>query len=237
MMRGSENGLKAVQNFLVLLQLTNSSVPLGAYNYSDGLEFLIESEAVDSAEALTDWLKNELQFGSIRMDITVMLKVCEAIAAENLSELHYWNSWLNGTRETKELRQQSLQMGQSLLKLLGDLDAGMRESIGIYQQTIGKQCHYAVAFGLAIALWDIDRTQAVGAYLHGWLSNLVSAGVKSIPFGQTQGQKIIYELHSAIAKMTEELLQPKDEHLYACSWGLSLASMNHETQYTRLFRS
>ncbi|OKH18571.1 urease accessory protein UreF [[Limnothrix rosea] IAM M-220] len=226
-----------MQSFFVLLQLTNSSVPLGAYNYSDGLEFLVESELITSAEGIQDWLTTELKHGSIRMDIAVMLKVNQAIIANENSELNYWNSWLNGTRETSELRQQSMQMGNSLLKLLGDLDPEKRVQIQALRESIGKNCHFAVAFGVAIALWEIDTRQAVWAYLHSWASNLVSAAVKLVPLGQTQGQQIIYELHPIIDAVATELLDPKEEHFYACSWGLGLASMNHETQYTRLFRS
>lgn len=234
-----------MQSFFILLQLTNSSVPLGAYNYSDGLEFLVESEILTSAQSIQDWLTTELHHGSIRMDIAVMLKVNQAIAeraatqsaTEDFSELQYWNSWLNGTRETSELCNQSIQMGNSLLKLLGDLDSEKQAKIQKLREYLGKDCHFAVAFGVAIALWQIDIKQAVWAYLHSWASNLVSAAVKLVPLGQTQGQQIIYQLHPVIDAVAADLLEPKEEHFYACSWGLGLASMNHETQYTRLFRS
>ncbi|WP_255326076.1 urease accessory protein UreF [Picosynechococcus sp. NKBG15041c] len=102
---------------------------------------------------------------------------------------------------------------------------------------LGKNCHYAIAFGVAIALWDIDPKQAILGYLHSWVSNLVSAGVKLIPLGQTQGQQIIYHLQQAIASLADTLITQEEMDLCACTWGLSLASMNHETQYTRLFRS
>ncbi len=226
-----------MQSFFVLLQLTNSSVPLGAYNYSDGLEFLVESEILNSAKGIQDWLATELQHGSIRIDIAVMLKVTAAVSDSDFAELQYWNSWLNGTRETSELRNQSIQMGNSLLKLLGDLDPDKQLQIQQLREYLGKNCHFSVTFGVAIALWDIDIKQSIWAYLHSWASNLVSAAVKLVPLGQTQGQQIIYQLHPVINTVAAELLEPKEEHFYACSWGLGLASMNHETQYTRLFRS
>ncbi|WP_083993527.1 urease accessory protein UreF [Picosynechococcus sp. PCC 8807] len=221
-----------------LFQIINSSFPLGSYNYSEGLEFFIECTRQDhSLTTFQEWLQRELTYGSIRLDTQVMLIIVRAIAADDWTQLRYWNTWLNGTRETKELRQQSIQMGNSLLKLLGDLDENKRPQLGACREQIGKSCHYAIAFGIAIALWDIEPHQAVLGYLHSWLNNLVSAGVKLIPLGQTQGQRIIYQLQPLIIETAETLVTQKEMDLYACTWGLSLASMNHETQYTRLFRS
>ncbi|BAW96898.1 urease accessory protein, UreF [[Synechococcus] sp. NIES-970] len=221
-----------------LFQIINSSFPLGSYNYSEGLEFLVEhSTQLDTPEKFQHWLNRELSYGSIRIDVQVMLAVSRAIACDNLAQLQYWNSWLNGTRETKELRQQSIQMGNSFLKLLGDLDPDKKIKFEALRSPLGKNCHYAIAFGIAVALWDIEPKQALLGYLHSWLSNLVSAGVKLIPLGQTQGQQIIYQLQPMVETVTETLLHQQERDLYGCTWGLSLASMNHETQYTRLFRS
>ncbi|MBV5259589.1 urease accessory protein UreF [Synechococcus moorigangaii CMS01] len=229
-------GPKSTVTFL--LQIINSSFPLGSYNYSESLEFLVEfSEANCSFAALQEWLRLELGYGSIRLDTQIMHHSSRAIAAGDLSQLHHWHTWLNGTRDTKELRQQSLQMGNSLLKLLGDLDERKRPQLAACRAQLGKNCHYAIAFAIAVALWDIDPRDAILGYLHSWVSNLVSAGVKLIPLGQTQGQQIIYQLQPAIASLADTLLTAETMDLYACTWGLSLASMNHETQYTRLFRS
>ncbi|WP_255326077.1 urease accessory protein UreF [Picosynechococcus sp. NKBG15041c] len=113
-----------------LFQIINSSFPLGSYNYSEGLEFLVEhSSQLDTPEKFQHWLNRELSYGSIRIDVQVMLAVVEAIACDNLAQLQYWNSWLNGTRETKELHQQSIQMGNSFLKLLGDLDPDKKQNL------------------------------------------------------------------------------------------------------------
>ena len=75
------------------------------------------------------------------------------------------------------------------------------------------------------------------AYLHSWASNLITAGIKLIPLGQTSGQELLWELQGLLDITVEEILSLEDDHLSCCSWGLSLASMQHETQYTRLFRS
>jgi urease accessory protein len=95
----------------------------------------------------------------------------------------------------------------------------------------------AVAFAIAAASWHIDsRTAAVG-YLHSWAGNLVGAGVKLIPLGQTAGQKLLLNLAPQIIATVERAAQIPFDRAYACGWGLALASANHETQYSRLFRS
>lgn len=221
----------------LLLQFVSPALPLGAYNYSEGLEYLIDHGAIQNATQLKAWLLHELRYGTIRVDIHAFLQVQTAIATDDQQALRYWNQWLTGTRETKELRQQSLQMGNSFLKLLADLDPAKQPQILAYQTILGKQCHYPVALAIAVSLWEIDEQQAVLGYLHSWISNLVNAGIKLIPLGQTQGQQIVYQLQSEIKAITAELMTRNDNHAYACTWGLSLASMNHETQYTRLFRS
>lgn len=223
--------------FGLLLQFVSPALPLGAYNYSEGLEYLIDHGAIQNATQLKAWLLHELRYGTIRVDIHAFLQAQTAIATEDLQALRYWNQWLTGTRETKELRQQSLQMGNSFLKLLADLDPAKQPQILAYQTILGKHCHYPVALAIAVSLWEIDEQQAVLGYLHSWISNLVNAGIKLIPLGQTQGQQIVYQLQPEIKAITAELMTRNDHHAYACTWGLSLASMNHETQYTRLFRS
>ncbi len=149
--------------------------------------------------------------------------------------LSYWNQWLTATRETKELRQQSLQMGGSLRKLLWDLEPAVQT---LFQEIPpAEPCHYAIAFGLGAAFWGIDIHQSGLGYLHSWVNNLISAGVRLIPLGQTEGQRILLHLTPTVLSQWQRIFALGDDDLYSCSWGLALASMGHEDQYTRLFRS
>ena len=97
--------------------------------------------------------------------------------------------------------------------------------------------NYAIAFGVATHYWQISQDAAVLGYLQSWATNLVTAGIKLIPLGQTAGQRILMNLQTHIIDATAKILVLTDDELSSCSWGLSLASMAHETQYTRLFRS
>jgi urease accessory protein len=220
---------------LTLIQLTSPALPVGAYSYSEGLESLVEGGWITSANGLDEWLRESLATGSIALEAAILLRAHRAWLAQDLKRLTYWNDWLSANRETMELQNQNWQMGRSLLKLLQDLYD--RDDWAEIQIAIGAECNLAIAFAIAAGLGSIDEQTAVLGYLHSWASNLVSAGVKLIPLGQTAGQRLVLNLGESIVATADRALILPDDRLFSCSWGLSLASMAHETQYSRLFRS
>lgn len=219
------------QSLLRLLQLTSGVLPVGSYSYSEGLETLVHQEAITNCSSLQQWLTQALLYGSIRLEVAVLVRAYHATINNNLSKLTYWNQWLSATRETEELRLQSWQMGRSLAKLLLALEPNIKEIMR------KSEVNFAIVFAVAAAYWKIELDMAVSGYLYSWASNLVTAGVKLIPLGQTQGQQLLSDLFPIIEVTTPEIINLQDHELRCCSWGLSLASMNHETLYTRLFRS
>ncbi len=229
------------QTPLALWQLISPTLPVGGFNYSEGIEWLVEAGTITNAEQLQDWLAQELKQGSIRVETAIMARAYRAVQTEapeiplDQATLQSWNQWLTATRETHELRQQSLQMGGSLRKLLLDLTPAIEPLFTF--APLSAPCHYAIAFGLGAAFWHIDLPQATLGYLHSWVNNLISAGVRLVPLGQTAGKRILFNLMPDITHQATQILTLKDDELYSCSWGLSMASMGHETQYTRLFRS
>jgi urease accessory protein len=218
---------------LHLLQLVSPALPVGAYSYSEGLEALVDRKTIANPESLQAWLENELRCGSIRLEAAVMLRTYWALASEDLAAVARWNAWQSAARETEELREQSWQMGRSLLKLLVELQPQL-EPVAL---ATASPCNYSVAFGIAAAFWKVDASVAVTGYLQSWIANLISAAVRLIPLGQTAGQQTLLALHNTILETTQKILAIDDEDLSSCSWGLALASMSHQTQYTRLFRS
>jgi urease accessory protein len=220
---------------LTFLQLTSPALPVGAYSYSEGLESLVEGGWITSANGLDEWLRESLATGSIAVEAAILRRAHRAWLAQDLTQLADWNDWLSANRETMELQHQNWQMGRSLLKLLQDLYD--RHNWAAIQTAIGAECNLAIAFAIAAGLGSIDENTAVLGYLHSWASNLVSAGVKLIPLGQTAGQRLVLNLSESIVATCDRSLTLPDEQLFSCSWGLSLASMAHETQYSRLFRS
>jgi urease accessory protein len=213
-----------------LLQLASPLLPVGGYSYSEGLESLILQGNVYDRSTLQTWIDRELQTGAIRLETAIMDRAYLASSQFDLERLNHWNNWLSAARETEELRLQSWQMGGSLIKLALELTPEIQDSIEY-------PCHYAIAFGITAQSWHIDRHLAILAYLHSWVTNQISVGVKLIPLGQTAGQQILWQLQESIDFLSQTLLVLDDEALYACNWGSSLASMQHEALYSRLFRS
>lgn len=218
---------------LALLQLTSPALPIGAYSYSEGLETLVDQGLIRSAEDLKIWLETALATGSISLDLAILVRAYRAWKAHDLDTLTTWNHWLSATRETGELQQQSWQMGRSLLKLLQNLYPA--EDWTAWKMDLNW--NGAIVFAIAAGLGNLDERTAALAYAYSWVSNGVSAGVKLIPLGQTVGQQLTLSLSDAIQSSADRSRLVVDEGLYSCNWGLTLASMAHETQYSRLFRS
>jgi urease accessory protein len=217
-------------NLLRLLQLASSTLPVGAYSYSEGLETLVQLNKINSVEGLEHWLRQELSYGAVRLEAAIMLRSYRSLS--HLDTLTYWNHWLSATRDTEELRSQSWQMGRSLLQLFQNLQPDR-----IPHPLLADSCNFAVAFGIVAATWEIDPRSALLGYLHSWVTNIISAGIKLIPLGQTAGQKLLFNLAEVVDRSSQEILTIADDDLATCGWGLSLASMGHETLYSRLFRS
>ena len=220
-------------HFLHILQLASSALPVGAYSYSEGLETLVENGFISNQATLQQWLEAELSYGAIRLEAAVMVRAAQAATMGDMQTLRDWNLWLSAARETQELRNSSWQMGRSLMQLLGKI----QPQIQPFADAVGNPCNYAIAFGIASAHWQIHLSAAILGYLHSWATNLITAGVKIIPLGQTAGQELLLNLQPLISHAATEIISLKDDEIACCSWGLSLASMQHETQYTRLFRS
>ncbi|NEP07160.1 MAG: urease accessory protein UreF [Okeania sp. SIO2G4] len=226
---------------LCLLQLASPALPVGAYSYSEGIEVLVTTGKISDYDSLKNWLIDCLKFGSIRLEAALIVRAYLETNSGNLQLLNNWNNWATAVKETEELRLQSLQMGRTLIRLFTNIQPDLStELMSFVQKKLETEtdfCNFAIAYGLISASWQIEIETAILGYLHSWATNLVNAGVKLIPLGQTVGQKLLWELQNQIVLSAEEILKLKDDELNSCSWGLSLASMVHEVQYTRLFRS
>ncbi|MGF1496993.1 MAG: urease accessory protein UreF [Elainellaceae cyanobacterium] len=218
---------------LRLLQLASPVLPVGAYSYSEGLETLTQQGALATAADLQHWLTQELDWGVIRLDGACLLRAQRAIAAADFATVQYWNQWLSAVRDSEEMRSQSWQMGQSLVRLLIQLHPEQAEPF----QACGLPCNFAIAFAMAAAHWQIAPQTALLGYLHSWLTNLVNVGVKLIPLGQTAGQQVLLAMDDSLERAATEIFSLADDELMTCSWGAAIATMNHETLYSRLFRS
>jgi urease accessory protein len=218
---------------LRLLQLASPSLPVGAYSYSEGLEYAVEQRAVTDAGSLRSWLEDALQFGGVRLEAAVLVRGYDARIAGEDDAVRYWNEWLTAARESEEIRLQNHEMGRALLRLLAELDPPPKGIASL----LSKPCNFAVAFAIAAAHWRIARDAASIGYLQTWTASMINAGVKLIPLGQTAGQRLLWDLQSTIEDAALAAATVADDDLAVSNWGQALASMRHETQYSRLFRS
>ena len=220
-------------HLLKLLQLASPLLPVGGYSYSEGLESLVSQGIITDRATFKSWIDRELSVGAIRIETAVMDRAYLAGMALDPDRLQYWNHWLSAARESEELREQSWQMGGSLVKLAIELTPEIKDLIS----NVELPCNYAIAFGITAQYWQLDRQATIAAYLHSWVTNLIGAGVKLIPLGQTAGQQLLWQLQAEIDRLSLSIPLLDDADLSACSWGLAMASMQHETLYSRLFRS
>ncbi|KPK07621.1 MAG: urease accessory protein UreF [Betaproteobacteria bacterium SG8_39] len=213
-----------------LLQLASPTLPVGAFSYSQGLEAAVEAGIVHHRESAQQWIEDVLALSVARMEAPILVRLIAAWQAGDHAAAGRWNDDFLASRETHELRAETVQMGYSLRVLLAQLeDATPLEAI--------DEASFPVAFAYAVARWQIDAHAALVAYLWAWLENQVMAAVKAVPLGQTDGQRILLALGARLDAIAGEAESLEDEALGAYAPGLALFSSRHETQYSRLFRS
>jgi urease accessory protein len=211
-----------------LLQLASPTLPVGAYSYSGGLEAAVEAGLVRDAASAERWIADVLELSIARMEAPLLERLRAAWAAGDRREAARWNALVLASRETAELRAETAQMGYSLARLLAELSVGKVDL---------EEISYPAAFAFAAARWNIDPRAALEAYLWSWIENQVMAAVKSVPLGQTAGQKMLLALGGELQRMVEQALSLTDEELSNFTPALAILSSRHETQYSRLFRS
>ena len=221
-------------SLLQLIWLASPALPVGGFSYSEGLEAAVEWGGISNEASTTDWLSAQLQLSLARSDLPVIAAALTAWRAEDLARIRELNDWLLQTRETSEMRQQTEQMGKSLLEWLRNhegADAARIAACAALPPT------YPVAFALAAAPTAASVRDCLLAYAFGWAENMMQAALKSVPLGQSAGQRLLARLSREIPPAVEAALVMPDAERQAFSPMLAILSARHETQYSRLFRS
>lgn len=216
-----------------LLQLASPVLPIGAYSYSQGIEWAVEAETVRDAVSAQRWIGDLMEFALGPGEAAVFWRCAKALAANDTVEFTAWNAWFRASRETSELRAETEQMGTALVKLLGDLGLVGETGSGLAAEPVTMPA----AFALAAHNAQIPPEAALTGYLWSWLENQVIACVKAVPLGQVAGQRLLLALGARIPSVVASAQAIADEDVGSFAPGLAIASARHETQYTRLFRS
>jgi urease accessory protein len=217
---------------LRLLQLTSPALPVGAYAYSQGLEYAVSEGSVTSEDDTEQWLAGLLRHPLQHLDVPALGRLHQAWATADESAVARWNNYLYASRESAELQREDHHLGTALARLLTDLGLEQAQS-----WRLAPRCCFATLFSLAAVRWGIDRERAALGYLWAWSENLVMAATKLIPLGQTAGQRILSRVQPEIQAAVQEGLKLPDDDIGCSAAGLGIVSAHHETQYTRLFRS
>ena len=213
-----------------LLQLASPTLPVGAYSYSQGLEAAIEAQVVRDADTAKRWIGDVLEYSVARMEAPVVLRLIDAWRAGDAAAVARWNGLFLASRESAELRAETVQMGYSLARLLAELGPATE------LETIDEPA-FPTAYAQAVTQWDIESQPALVAYLWSWLENQVMAAVKALPLGQTEGQRLLLFLGERLALIADRAASMTDDELGSFAPRLAILSSRHETQYSRLFRS
>jgi urease accessory protein len=218
-----------------LLQLASPTLPVGAYSYSQGLESAVEARIVHDAMSAQRWISDVLELSVASMEAPVLLRLHNAWRVADLAAVDYWNALFLASRESAELRAETVQMGYSLTRLLNEINE--EDATWFTQLQRIEEPAFPTAYACAAARWDIESSSALVAYLWSWIENQVMAAIKAVPLGQTAGQKMLLALGAKLDTITKSAAALADNDLGNFAPGLAMLSSQHETQYSRIFRS
>ena len=218
-----------------LLAWLSPAYPVGAFTYSHGLETAVEDGAVRNRDDLVAYVGAALRDGAGRVDGALLAAAHRAMAAGRARALDRVAELGTAWRGTAETALEAEAQGTAFLAVT--LAAWPEPRLAAFMARHPRRIVHAVGFGAAAAVHGVDLRPAVFGYLSAFAANLVSAGVRLVPLGQTDGQKATAALMPVVGAATEAALSADLDRLGTASPALDLYSIRHETQYTRLFRS
>lgn len=219
-----------------LMTWLSPAFPVGAFTYSHGLEWAVEDGTVTSAAALVAWLSDILRHGAGRGDAILLVAAFRAAAEGKADDLQEVAELAYALQPSKERRLESGAQGRAFATAIADT-WGAPTLADLVGRLAPEPVAYPVAVAAAASDHRLPLAETVEAYLTAFAANLVSAAVRAVPLGQTEGQRTIRDLAPIVSAVAAEALHASLDDLGGASLRADIASMAHETQYTRLFRS
>ncbi len=221
-------------HLLRVLQLASPALPVGGFSYSQGLEAAVEAGSVGDAATAQRWIGDLLTEVMPHGELAVLARLLRALP-DDVAGFVAWNDWFRAARDTRELHAESVQMGAALIAWMRDLvpgDAALRACVAR-----AAPITWPGAWALACHADAIPADDALTAYQFAWLESQVLAAMKLVPLGQVAGQRMLRALAGHVPASVAQAARVDDAGIASFAPGLALASMRHESQYTRLFRS
>ena len=204
-------------DLLTLTQWLSPSFPLGSFAYSHGLETAITDGVVTDADGVRVWLTDMLEHGSGAVDATLL---CLAMAGDDME------ATACALVSSRERFEEANAQGAAFVKTVNGMTG-----------TTHTQAPLSVAVGVAARDLSLSASEVAALYLHSFASNLISAAVRFVPLGQTEGQKVLMDLHPVIQKVAECAATAKVSDIMSAAFGGDMAAMMHETQEVRIFKT
>lgn len=215
-----------------LLQLASPMLPVGAYAYSEGLEYAVQAGWVHDEASARDWIIGLLEHSLARLDVPMFARAYAAWFDADEHRARAVSAWLLACRETAELRAADRHQGQALARVLAHLGDD-----GAHGWMRDADASFAALFARAAVRWQIPVQPAATALLWSWCENISAAAMKLVPLGQSAGQRLLFEAGSRIPALCAAGVTLQDDAVGGGAPGLAIASARHEQQHTRLFRS
>ena len=225
-------------SLLQLMWLASPALPIGGFSYSEGIEAGVDSACIATFKEANNWLVDQLHLTLARADLAVVAKAIAAWRRDDLDRIDELNNWVLQIRETSELRLQTEQMGRSMLDWLRKQPSfHVNFHVDKNEHDFLKSPTYPLVFALAASSTQASVRDCLMSFAFGWAENMTQAAVRAVPLGQTDAQRILANLADYIPAAVDAAMRLQDSERQAFSPMLAILSSQHETQYSRLFRS
>lgn len=217
-----------------LLWLASPALPVGSFSYSEGLEAAVDSARVTDEASAARWLLDQQALLLARAELPMLAEATQAWQQGDVARIALLNDWVVHTRDGAEARQQTLQMGRSLTDWLRQRDD---DAHLLRLARLTPAPTWPIAFALAAARSGAPLREALIAFGFGWAENMVQAAVKTVPLGQSAGQRLLGQLAEALPALVEQVLRDDAPPRQNFAPVQAILAARHEAQYSRLFRS
>jgi urease accessory protein len=225
----------AAAALIELMRLASPALPVGGFSYSEALESAVDAGLVTDLHQAREWLLDQLHLNLARSDLPVVASAFNAWRRGDVERARELNQWVTMTRETRELAQQSQQMGRSLVEWMRQRE--LHDPLLEPAAAFSPAPTWPLAYALAASRTGAPQREALIAFAVGWAESMVQAAIKAVPLGQSAGRRLLDALGEEIPRAVDAAIVMPDSQRQAFAPMLAILSSLHETQYSRLFRS
>jgi len=224
--------------FIHLLQFADGLFPAGGYAHSFGLETLVQSGRVQTADDVATFLRTHLANSAAPTDAVIALAARKAALAHDLPTCLRLDQMLEALKIAAEPREASRQMGRQTLRILRDLSPGpFIARFAAETESQAAPCHHPVVFGIASAALNWPPEETASAFLYSASALIVGASLRLLPLGQLAGQRILWSLGPVIATLSRAVQDKTEDDVSSFTPEIEIAAMRHESLDARMFRS